>query len=226
MTLTLAAAVTSDGGGCGATTGSDGSREASGDEYEESNPGGWKGWRWGGGGGGSGDAQTEAGGATCGVIGGCTGCGAGATGGGGGCVAAAAAAAAAFWADFSRARARREGFFSSTAFGASLGTFLGLSGPPRFDPDASLALLGRAAGRDGLPPLKGRSGISASLDDASDAVALGEGDRVVVGTLLPFGFALGERPRGVRPVLFSLAFRSRSSSARSRATASSACRSA
>ena len=67
MTLTLAAAVTREGGGCGATTGSDGSREASGDEYEESNPGGWKGWRCGGGGGGSGDAQTDAGGATCGV---------------------------------------------------------------------------------------------------------------------------------------------------------------
>ena len=39
-----------------------------------------------------------------------------------------AAAAAAFWADFSRARARREGFFSSVAFGTSLGTFLGLGG--------------------------------------------------------------------------------------------------
>ena len=160
-------------------------------------------------------------------MGGCTGCGAGTTGGGGGgCVAAAAAAAAAFWADFSRARALREGFFSSTAFGTSFGTFLGLSGPPLLDPDASRADLGRAAGRDGLPPRNGKSGISPSLDDASDAVALGEGDRVVVGTLLPFGFARGLLPRGVRPVRFSLAFRSRSSSARSRATASSACRSA
>ena len=107
-----------------------------------------------------------------------------------------------------------------------MGAFFGLSGPPLLDPDASRADLGLAAGLEGLLPRNGGSGISASELEASDAVALGEGDRVVVGTLLPFGFARGLLPRGVRPVLFSLAFRSRSSSASSRATASSACRSA